>query len=309
MSGAQRSVALLAALPGSLTSLLLAHGYGVTAGLTTDAAHAVAAVTRGSLPMGAAEFDRLPNLRLLCCWGSGHDGIDLEAARRRGVVVANSPGANASGVADLAIGFVIALLRRLPEADRYARTGDWKHAASRFPAAPGLTGARLGLYGFGEVGRRVAVRAQALEMTVGAFSLTPPAMPSVHHFETLGTLAQWADVLVVTVSGNATTFHTVNADVLERLGPDGCLVNVSRGSVVDEAALCRALNERRLAGFASDVFEREPEIPVAALAHPNALLSPHIGGATESAQAAQRQAVLANLDAFFSAGAPLHAVM
>jgi lactate dehydrogenase-like 2-hydroxyacid dehydrogenase len=308
MTAAKRTVALLAPFPEALSSLLLANGYDITTGSSADAAQATAAVTRGSLPMGPVEFDGLPNLCLLCCWGSGHDGIDLTEAHRRGVVVANSPGTNAAGVADLAIGFVIALLRRLPVADRYIRSGEWTHAASRLPAVPGLTGARLGIYGFGEVGQRVAVRAQALEMMVGAFSRNPPSNPSVSQFAALEALAQWADVLVITAPGNAATFHTVNAHVLEALGSQGFLVNVSRGSIIDEAALCHALDERRLAGFAADVFEFEPAVPVAALTHPNVLLSPHIGGATQMAQTAQCQAVLGNLDAYFRTGAPVHKV-
>ena len=301
MIGGGPVVALLAPFPAALAQRLSQHGFQVVSAGDPLAAQAQAAVTRGSLPTGDAEFERLPRLRLLCLWGAGRDGVDEAAAERRGIAIAGSPGANAASVADLAIGFVIALLRRLPEAERHLRVGGWSDAAARLPAARGVTGARIGIYGFGEVGRRVAVRAQALEMEVGAFSRRPPAAPRVLAFASLLELARWTDVLVVAAPGGPQTFHSVDAAVLGALGPQSCLVNVSRGSVVDEAALCQVLRAGHLGGFAADVFDQEPHVPAEMLAFPNAVLTPHVGGASESAQAAQREAVLENLRRFFDA--------
>lgn len=270
--------------------------------------HVEAAITRGSVRIDHSVFERLPALRLLCCWGAGYEAVDLEAAARRGIQVANSPGANAASVADLAIGFLIALMRNLSAAEAHLRGGGWRDAARRLPPAPGLTGMRLGIFGFGEVGRRVAVRAQAFEMEVGCFTRTRRGMSGIRHFEDLPTLAGWADALVVAVNASDATFHAVDQHVLRALGPDGFLVNVARGNVVDEQALCRALDAGQLAGFGADVFEREPQVPEAMLRFPNAVLTPHVAGATRQAQVAMVAAVCANLDSFFRAGRAVHAL-
>lgn len=307
-SEAVSPIALLTPLPGAMREGLVGAGYEVVEAGEPGAQSAQAAVTRGSLVFGDAELAALPRLRLLCCWGAGYDGIDLAAAARRGVTVANAPGGNASGVADLAIGFVIALMRQLPLADRHVRSGGWRDHAIRLPPVAGLTGARLGIFGFGEVGRRVALRAQALEMEVGACSRKPAALAGVRDFADLQELARWADVLVVAAAATPQTRHAIDEGVLRALGPQGMLVNVARGTLVDEDALCRVLSEGALAGFASDVFEHEPAVPPAILAFPNTVLSPHIGGATHATAPAQVKLVLANLEAFFRTGAPLHPV-
>lgn len=302
------SVALLAPWPPWWSQRLRDAGWQVvdaSAGAAPGLEDAVAAVTRGSLPLGAADFDRMPALRLLCCWGAGYDAIDLDAAAARGISVANSPGANAASVADFAIGFVIALLRGFPLADRHVRAGGWQDAARRLPGVRGLTGARLGLYGFGEVGRRIALRAQALEMVVGCHSRRPPVFPGMQAFDDLTALAQWCDVLVIAVRADTSTRHAVDAGVLAALGPKRHLVNVARGSVVDEDALCRCLAQSGLAGYASDVFEHEPHVPQALRDFPNAILTPHIGGATHQAQEANAQAVLNNLRHHTETGRPL----
>ena len=304
-------VALLAPMHPALSAVLQAAGHLVVADAAADLAlwqQAEVAVTRGSLATGDEIFSRLPRLRLLCCWGSGYDGIDLAAAVRRGIAVCNNPGGNAASVADLAIGFVISLLRGLPRAERHLREGHWQNPAVRLPAACGLTGARLGIFGYGEVGRRIAARAQALEMAVGCCSRRRTDAPGVKCFEDLVSLASWADVLVLSVRADDSTHHAVDATVLAALGPQGHLVNVARGSVVDEAALGEALRGGRLAGFASDVFEHEPEVPAAVLAFPNAVLTPHIGGATRHAQELTAEILLSNIEHFRATGQPRHPV-
>lgn len=307
-SEARLRVALLAPLAPTLPAALREAGFDVIEPGRPGADAAEIAITRGSLVFGEAQLAPLPRLRLLCCWGAGYDAVDRAALARHGVLLAHAPGANAASVADLAIGFVIALRRQLPLADRHVRGGAWQHASSRLPAAPGLTGARLGLFGFGEVGRRVATRALALDMEVGAFSRRAPELAGVRPFADLPALAAWADVLVVAAASSPQTRHAVDASVLEALGPQGMLVNVSRGALVDEAALCAVLDQGGLAGFASDVFEHEPVVPRAMLEFPNALLSPHIGGATNAAAAAQQRMLLANLAAFARTGRPAHPV-
>lgn len=305
-------MALLAPLPDDLRAALHADGHRVVNAFdgSDDASLAAAtvAVTRGALPTGEAVFARLPALRLLCCYGTGYDGVDLAAAARRGVLVCNSAGANASSVADMAMGFVIALLREMPVADRHVRLGRWREAAVRLPASRGLTGARLGIFGYGDVGRRLALRAQACEMVVGCCSRRPSGDENVHDFPDLVALAEWADVLVLAARADATTYHAVDERVLEALGPAGHLVNVARGSLVDEAALVRALQGGRLAGYASDVFEHEPDVPAPLLDFANTVLTPHVGGATRSAQEAMARRVVQNVRHFVETGAPFSPV-
>lgn len=301
-------VALLAPMPDTLVSALEAAGHRVAREPGALWSRATVAVTRGSLPTGDGELARLPRLALLCCWGSGYDGVDLQAAARRGVTVCRAPGGNSASVADLALGFIIALLRRLPEAQAHVRSGDWRAAARRLPAARGLTGARIGVFGVGDVGQRILTLARAFEMELGCCSRRDPGQPGVQYFSELRALAQWCDVLVLAARADASTHHAVDAAVLQALGPQGCLVNVARGSVVDEAALCAALAQRQLAGYASDVFEHEPAIPPVLLAFPNAVLTPHIGGSTLHAQQMLVETLVANVHSFAATGQPLHAV-
>lgn len=303
-------VALLAALPAGLTGSLQAAGHRVLQAAADDAALADAeiAVTRGSLPTDDTHFARMPRLRLLCCWGSGHDAVDLAAARQRGIVVCNNPGGNSASVADLALGFVIALLRAVPVAERHLRLGHWQDPGMRLAPTRGLADARLGLYGYGEVGRRIAHRARAFDMQIGVCTRRPPAEPDIQAFGDLAALAAWCDVLVLAVRADASTHHAVDAAVLGAMRPDACLVNVARGSVIDEAALDAALRQGRIAGYASDVFEHEPQVPAAALQFPNAVLTPHIGGATDQAQRASIAMVLANIERFLATGEPAHRV-
>ncbi|MDO9437496.1 NAD(P)-dependent oxidoreductase [Hydrogenophaga sp.] len=301
-------VALLTPLPARLVRALEDAGYLVPVQADPLWHSATVAVTRGSLPTGDDVLAQLPQLALLCCWGSGYDGIDLQATSRRGIAVSRSAGGNSASVADLAMGFVIGLLRNLPQAQAHVASGAWHNAGQRLPSARGLTGTRIGVFGAGDVGRRILARARAFEMVLGCCSRRDPGLPEVRYFAQLQDLAHWCDVLVIAVRADASTQHAVNADVLRALGPDACLVNVARGSIVDEAALCAVLERRELAGFASDVFENEPAVPPAMLAFPNALLTPHVGGATDHAQQALVEAVMGNIRSFVATGRPAHPV-
>ena len=183
--------------------------------------------------------------------------------------------------------------------------GEWPgNAARHTPPVHGLTGRRVGIYGLGAIGERIARRALACEMAVAYHNRRPrPDLPYAYH-ATLLELAAWADVLVVAVRADAGNRHTVNAAVLAALGPRGHVVNIARGAVIDEAALVRALSDGTIEGAGLDVFEHEPLVPAALMALPNVALTPHIGGASEDAQAAMQSMVLANVDAFL-AGQPV----
>ncbi|WP_027554144.1 2-hydroxyacid dehydrogenase [Bradyrhizobium sp. Cp5.3] len=264
-----------------------------------------ALLTAGGSPLGAEAMDLLPKLGAIVCYGTGYDGVDLKAATARNIAVGHSPGANAASVADIAMTLMLATTRRILVADQYVRSGDW--AASRkspmMRPQAGLPGRRIGVYGMGEIGRKIAARCAAFEAEVGYFSRTQHDLP-YQYFPSLEALADWCSVLMIAVRAGAETKNAVNADILKRLGEDGYVVNVSRGSVIDEAALVAALTDKSLAGAGLDVYDKEPHAPDALTALPNVVLSPHIGGHTLDSHVAMQNCVLANLTAFFE-GRPL----
>ena len=264
-----------------------------------------AMITAGGTPLGADAMDMLPKLGTIVCYGTGYDGVDLAAAANRGIAVANSPGANAASVADIAVTLMLAAVRRLPVADQYVRSGDWAAAKPSPMMRPqaGMRGRKIGVYGMGEIGRKIAARVAAFETEIGYFSRSRHDVP-YQYFPTLEALADWCSVLMIAVRAGGDTNHKVNADILRRLGGDGFVVNISRGSVIDEGALVAALSDRTIAGAGLDVFASEPHAPNALTALPNAVLSPHIGGHTLESHVAMQDCVIANLEAFF-AGKPL----
>ncbi|MEK9285075.1 MULTISPECIES: 2-hydroxyacid dehydrogenase [unclassified Bradyrhizobium] len=268
-----------------------------------------ALLTAGGSPLGAEAMDLLPQLGAIVCYGTGYDGVDLEAAAARNIAVGHSPGANAASVADIAMTLMLAATRRILVADQYVRSGDWAASKQSPMMRPqtGLPGRRIGVYGMGEIGRKIAARCAAFEAEVGYFSRTKHNLP-YQYFPTLEALADWCSVLMIAVRAGAETQHVVNADILKRLGGDGYVVNVSRGSVIDEKALVAALSDKTIAGAGLDVYDKEPHAPDALTALPNVVLSPHIGGHTLDSHSAMQNCVLANLTAFFT-GQPLpHAV-
>jgi len=262
-------------------------------------------ITLGGLTTDAALMDALPRLGLIACYGTGYEGVDRAAARARGIVVSHAGDTNSTAVAEFAMGLVIASARSLVRGDRFARAGRWRgDIIERLPLTPGLAGRRLGIYGLGSIGSRIAQRAAAFEMQIGYHNRSPrPGVPYAFH-PTLLELAAWADVLVVSVRADAANHHAVNKDVLAALGPKGYLVNVSRGIAVDELALCEALETGGIAGAGLDVFEDEPSIPERLTRLDNVVLTPHMAAISASAQRAQRDIMFANLEAFF-AGRPV----
>jgi hydroxypyruvate reductase len=261
-----------------------------------------ALVTAGATALGAAAMDRLPALGAIVCYGTGYDGIDLAAAAARGIAVGHSPGANASSVADIAVTLMLATTRRLLAADAYVRSGDWAAAKPSPMMRPqaGMPGRKIGVYGMGEIGRKIAARAAAFEADVGFFSRTRRDEVPYRYFSSLNALAEWCSVLMIAVRAGPDTHHVVNADILKKLGEDGCVVNISRGSVIDQQALVTALTDKTIAGAGLDVFEKEPHAPDELTAFPNVVLTPHIGGHTLESHVAMQDCVIANLEAFFA---------
>jgi lactate dehydrogenase-like 2-hydroxyacid dehydrogenase len=248
-------------------------------------------------------MDALPSLRVISNFGVGYDTIDVDAARKRGIVVANTPDVLNDCVADLAIGLMIDVARGMSAAERFVRRGDWLKA--QFPLATRVSGKRLGILGLGRIGRAIAKRAAGFDMQIRYHNRRPVEDAGYEHVPSLIDLARWADFLVIAAAGGASTRGLVSAEVIEALGEKGFLVNIARGSVVDEPALVRALGARRIAGAALDVFVDEPNVPLALMELDNVVLLPHIASATNETRNAMGNLVVENLRAFFATGRPL----
>jgi lactate dehydrogenase-like 2-hydroxyacid dehydrogenase len=269
-----------------------------------EAAGARVLVTIGIRRTGPEIMDALPGLGLIACYGTGYEGVDLAAANARGIAVTHGRGVNAASVADHAMALVLATVRRVGQGDRLIREGRWtSHPMIDLPVSIGLTGRRLGIWGLGEIGSRVASRAAAFEMEVAYHGRRARDVPLPFKASLLD-LAAWSDVLVVTVRAGAENARAIDAAVLEALGPSGYLVNVSRGSVVDEDALLAALRAGRIAGAGLDVHATEPRHSDALTERDDVVLTPHLGGSSETAQLAATHQLLRNVAAFL-AGEPL----
>jgi lactate dehydrogenase-like 2-hydroxyacid dehydrogenase len=250
-------------------------------------------VGSGDSKVSAELISQLPALELISVMGVGYDGVDVAAAQARGVMVTHTPNVLNDDVADLAIGLMLCAARQLPAADRYVRAGQWLSAP--MPLARKMSGARLGLVGMGRIGQAIAHRAQAFGMQIAYHTRSPKqGVPYAHHAELLS-LARDSDFLVLITPGGAGTRHLVNAQVLQALGPKGILVNVARGSVVDEAALIEALEGGVIGGAALDVFEDEPRVPQRLMDLPHVVLVPHIGSATGQTRQAMADLAFGNV--------------
>lgn len=260
--------------------------------LAARAAEIRAVVTSGHVGVDAALVRRLPALRVIAINGVGVDKVDLQLAASRGVKVTTTPGTLAEDVADLAVGLVIALLRGIAPADAFVRSGHWLKGESAL--ARKVTGRRFGIVGLGQIGHAAALRLAPF----GPVAYCGPRRKPVEwaYFETALELARSSDVLVITCPATPVTLRMIDAAVLDALGPDGWLVNVSRGAVVDEAALVAALRAGRLAGAALDVFTDEPRVPTALIDSPRTLLTPHMASATVETRRRMADLVLAGLD-------------
>lgn len=265
------------------------------AAISRDGPRVQAVLTIGSIGLTAAEMDAMPELSLVCALGAGYENIAVAHATSRGIVVANGAGTNDDCVADHAMALLLAAVRAIPQFDRACRAGVWRSA---LPTQPNVSGKRLGLLGFGAVGRKIARRAAAFDMPIGYCTRT--ARDDVDHrwFDSATALAGWCDFLIVATPGGASTRHLVNADVLAALGPQGYLVNISRGSVVDTAALADALRHGCIRGAGLDVYESEPQPPIELFEFDGVVLTPHVAGTSP-------EAIQATVDRFLQ-NAALH---
>ncbi len=251
-------------------------------------------------PVDAALLDALPNARLVANFGVGYENVDVAHAKAKGMVVTNTPDVLTDCVADLAMALVIDVARGISAGDRYVRAGGWLKGP--MPLATKVSGHRLGIVGLGRIGRAIAARAEGFDMEIRYHNRRQVPDAPYGYERTLDDLARWCDFLVIATSGGESTRGLVSAAVLEALGPKGFLVNIARGSVVDEPALVAALAQKRIAGAGLDVFADEPRVPEALLALDNVVLTPHIASATTDTRAAMGQLVLDNLASFFETG-------
>ena len=256
----------------------------------------------GDSNVSAALMDRLPALRIISVMGVGYDGIDVAAAKARGVVVTHTPGVLNDDVADLALALMLGVARGISAAERHVRAGRWP--SGPMPLARKVSGARLGLVGMGRIGQAIAYRALAFGMSVAYTARNAKPELPYRYWPSARALAAECDFLVVITPGGPATRKLIDADVLAALGANGHLINVARGSVVDQAALVDALQRGVIAGAGLDVFENEPDVPAALWTMDNVLLTPHIGSATTQTRAAMADLAFRNLQALF-AGAPL----
>jgi len=270
---------------------LAAHGKGVRAVVTT-----------ASKGCPAQVIEALPDLQAICSWGVGYDTIDVDAAARRGVQVSNTPDVLTDCVADLAWALMLACARRVGQGERFVRGGQWGVAPGNIPLGIRVSGKKLGILGMGRIGAAIAERGKGFGMQVRYHNRRRREDSPYAYAATPTELAQWADFLVVATVGGAGTRHLVSREVLDALGPRGIIVNIARGSVIDEQAMVQALADGRLGGAGLDVFEREPTVPEPLKSMDNVVLLPHIGSASEETRQAMTDLMFDNLADFFATG-------
>lgn len=276
---------ILAPTPAERAEAITRHGGQINAVLT-----------RGPLGLYADEIAALPNLKIICSIGAGYEHVDLQAAADRGITVTNGAGVNASSVADHAMALLLSLVRDVPRCDAAVRRGEWPKIMR-----PSLSGKRLGILGLGAVGMAIAKRAaNGFDMSVSYHNRQHRSDVSYAFCSTPTELARASDFLVIATPGGLTTKHLINRQVLDALGPKGFLVNIARASVVVTADLISALEQRRIAGAALDVFDAEPHVPDALKSLTNVVLTPHVAGLSPEAIEGTVELVGRNLVAFFS---------
>jgi lactate dehydrogenase-like 2-hydroxyacid dehydrogenase len=248
-------------------------------------------------------FDPLPNLEIVSSFGVGYDNVDAGEAARRGIVVTNTPDVLNDEVADFTIGLLLATIRKLPQAERYLRAGNWLKAP--FPLSATLRDRRIGIVGLGRIGKAIAQRISAFDVEVAYHGRSRQEGVAYAYYPTLVGLAEACDVLVVITPGGAETKNLINAEVLRALGPNGILINVARGSVVDEQALIEALRSNTILTAGLDVFADEPRVPQALIDMDHIVLMPHVASASVHTRTAMGQLVLDNLASWFAGKGPL----
>lgn len=253
--------------------------------------------------MDATLFERLPNLEIVSSFGVGYDNVDVAEAARRQVIVTNTPDVLNDEVADLTLGLLLATLRKIPQADRYLREGRWLKAP--FPLSPTLRERKVGIVGLGRIGKAIAKRLEGFGVGIAYHGRTRQEDVAYAYHPTLLDLARTCDTLIVITPGGASTKHLINADVLKALGPHGVLINVARGSVVDEQALIDALKSGTILTAGLDVYEDEPRVPQELIDMEHVVLLPHIASGSVHTRNAMGQLVADNLISWFDGKGPL----
>ena len=264
-------------------------------------------VTSAAYGLTAAQIALLPNLRAVCSFGVGYDSIDVAALQQKNIVLSNTPDVLTDCVADLAMGLMIDVSRGISAGDRYIRKGLWG-SKQRMGMQVRVSGKRLGILGLGRIGAAIAGRAVGFNMEIAYHNRSKHPESDYVYLPSVEALAQWADYLVVACPGGAETEHLVDAAVLSALGEHGYLINIARGSIVDEQALVQALDNKQIAGAALDVFEHEPKVSQALMENDSVVLTPHIGSATQETRMDMDALLLDNVAAFVQEGRLLTAV-
>jgi lactate dehydrogenase-like 2-hydroxyacid dehydrogenase len=251
-----------------------------------------------------AYIAQFPQLEIVSSFGVGYDHIDAKAAGARGIAVAHTPGVLDAETADTAIGLMLNTVRRFSAAEKYLREGRWPKEGA-FPLTASLRGRTMGVVGLGRIGKEIAKRAAAFGVEIVYHGRKPQSEAPYLYYPTLLGMAKAVDILMVAAPGGASTRNIINAEVLEALGPDGVLINIARGSLVDDIALIEALRAGKILAAGLDVFAHEPQVPEAFLTLDNAVLTPHVGSATTVTRLAMANLVVDNLFAFMDGRGPI----
>ena len=262
-----------------------------------------AAVGLGGTLFGEALLEQLPRLEIISVSAVGYDGVPVDYCKRRGIRVTNTPDVLTEDVADIALALVLMTSRRLVEANRFLHGGSWPQGQFALSTKPG--GKRAGILGLGRIGKAIARRLESIGMGIGYHGRKPQEGCTLHYFPSLIELARWCDFLIVACPGGAATRHLVNAEVLSALDAEGTLINIARGSIVDETALIHALQHHLIKAAGLDVFANEPQVPAELAALENVVLLPHVGSATQETRRAMAALVVENLRAHFAGEPPL----
>ncbi|KPF71105.1 dehydrogenase [Bosea sp. AAP35] len=257
----------------------------------------------GHIRIDGALFDALPKLEMIANFGVGYDNVDAAEAGRRGLVVSNTPDVLTDEVADLAIGLLISTVRQLPQVDRYLREGKWLKAP--YPLTTSLRKRKVGIVGLGRIGKAVAHRVEAFGLPIAYHGRSRQEDVPYRYYPSLVEMAADVDTLISVAPGGASTHHIINAEVLKALGPNGVVINVGRGTVIDEQALIEALQNKTILSAGLDVFEDEPRVPAALIAIEHAVLLPHVGSASVHTREQMGQLVVDNLFSWFEGKGPL----
>lgn len=289
-------------LPQSFDPVFLASGDPAL--VTAEMAETVTGIAAQG-PVSGALMDALPKLEIIANFGVGYDWIDTAHAVRSGIMVTHTPEVLNEEVADTAIALLLNTVRQLPQAEQWLREGRWVRDGAFALTPLTLRGRSVGIYGLGRIGLAIARRLEGFGVTISYHTRNRRDDVTYDYYPTLIAMAEAVDTIIVIVPGSAETRHAINAGVLKALGPQGVLINIGRGSTVDETALAEALHGKVIAGAGLDVFEDEPNVPDALLSLPNVSLLPHVGSASQATRDAMSDLVVDNLIAWFGKGEAL----